>query len=133
MLSPPAGAAAEDTSKANENSLVLLVVYGSKKILFTGDINSSVERELIKKYGSLIDSDVLKIAHHGSKNSSSEEFLRAVSPEYAVISVGAFNQFGHPAQETLDRISAQRAAVIRTDVSGGVILSSDGSKIWKNK
>jgi competence protein ComEC len=113
--------------KTNESSIVLKVICGGKSILLTGDIPASVERKLIAS-GQPLDSDVLKVAHHGSNGSSTTAFLAAVSPEIAVISVGATNSYGHPRQEVLDRLKEAQATVYRTDEGGTVrLLFSDGA------
>lgn len=114
----------------NDNSVTLLVVYGDVRFLFTGDITADAEQVLLETgTASLrlaLPADVLKVAHHGSKNSSSAAFLEAVNPEVAVISVGAGNPYGHPAQETMDRLSAVGANVYRTDKYGTITVISDG-------
>ena len=91
------------------------------KILFTGDIGAATEAELIED-GVDLDSDILKVAHHGSKYSSSSDFLEACSPGFAVISVGARNFYGHPSSETLARLESCGCAIFRTDTEGAVVL-----------
>jgi len=76
-----------------------------------------------------VDSDVLKVAHHGSKNSSSDDFLAAVSPLISVISVGVNNKYGHPNLETLNRL--KNSEILRTDLDGDIEILSNGLKIWK--
>jgi competence protein ComEC len=116
----------EGEADTNDASIVLKVVCAGASVLLTGDISADVERRLVKD-GLPLDSDVLKVAHHGSHNSSDEVFLRAVSPEYAVISAGANNRYGHPRAETLERLSAAGAVIYRTDIDGTVVfLFSDG-------
>lgn len=108
----------------NENSLVLkLQVMGSEEtsILFTGDIGMSSEAEILES-GIDPDCDILKVAHHGSKYSSSMEFIEACSPDAAVISVGAHNFYGHPAPDTLDRLNSYGCEVFRTDEEGAVVM-----------
>lgn len=108
----------------NENSLVLkLQVMGSEEtsILFTGDIGISSEAEILES-GIDPDCDILKVAHHGSKYSSSIEFIEACSPDAAVISVGAHNFYGHPAPDTLDRLNFYGCEVFRTDEEGAVVM-----------
>ncbi|MBR3247750.1 MAG: ComEC/Rec2 family competence protein [Clostridiales bacterium] len=114
----------EDTGGGNESSLVLMLhVNGGEdiSILFTGDIGASTEAALIEA-GAGIDCDILKVAHHGSKYSSSSEFVEACSPDIAVISVGAHNLYGHPSPETLERLESYGCDVFRTDTGGAVIL-----------
>ena len=112
------------TSGGNESSLVMMLhVTGSEdtSILFTGDIGSDTESVLISA-GLDLDCDILKTAHHGSKYSSSAEFISACSPDIAVISVGAGNLYGHPSPETLKRLETYGCDVFRTDMEGAVVL-----------
>ena len=105
----------------NEDSLVMTLEAGGKSILFTGDIGMDTEEALILS-GVLTDCDILKVAHHGSKYSTSEAFLMVVSPETAVVSVGKDNYYGHPAAECLARLEESGAYVLRTDTDGAVII-----------
>ena len=91
------------------------------KILFTGDIGTSTESLLIGSDAD-IDCDILKVAHHGSKYSTSCEFIEACSPSVAVISVGEHNFYGHPAPETLERLETYGCEVFRTDREGAVVM-----------
>jgi competence protein ComEC len=111
---------------ANNKSVVARLDAAGTSFLFTGDVESLAEREILAG-GENIDVDVLKIAHHGSKHSSSDEFLDATSPREAVISVGADNSYGHPADETLNKLKARNVAVFRTDEAGDVVyICSNG-------
>ena len=108
----------------NEDSLVLMLcISGSEeiKVLFTGDIGTDTEA-LLTGEGIDLDCDILKVAHHGSKYSSSEEFIEASSPSLAVISVGKNNFYGHPAPATLERLDSYGCEVLRTDEEGVVIM-----------
>jgi len=118
----------------NQGSLVVKLTYGSFTALFTGDIDVEVELAL-KSMGVLKNIDLLKVAHHGSKFSSGKEFLGEVRPELAVISVGSKNTYGHPHGDTLMRLDAVGAKVLRTDQMGTISVVTDGSKIevYKNK
>ena len=113
----------------NDNSVTMLVVYGNVRFLFTGDITTDTEQALLELGTAwlplALPADILKVAHHGSNNSSSTAFLEAVNPEVAIISVGQ-NPYGHPAQETLDRLAAVGAKVYRTDKFSTVTVTSDG-------
>ncbi len=105
---------------ANNKSIVARLDYGENSFLFTGDIEDSAEREILTG-GENVDVDFLKVAHHGSKNSSSDEFLDAVSPDEAIISVGANNSYGHPTDETLQRLAKHDIKVYRKDENGDVV------------
>ncbi|KPU44134.1 ComEC family competence protein [Oxobacter pfennigii] len=106
----------------NDSSVVVKLIYKDFSALFTGDISSQVEKEILK-YG--IRSDVLKVPHHGSASSLCQEFLDAVSPKTAVICVGK-NSYGHPASETLDKINDMGIPLYRTDIDGEVIITTKG-------
>ncbi|MEH7885431.1 DNA internalization-related competence protein ComEC/Rec2 [Bacillus sp. JJ1609] len=114
-----------NTGDRNERSVVLLANIGGKKWLFTGDLGNEGEQILLKNFGDL-DIDVLKVGHHGSKYSSSKEFIESIKPEYAVISVGAKNRYGHPSGEILNRLDLQEVRIFRTDLSGAVIYRFKG-------
>ncbi len=109
----------------NNDSLVLRVSYGRRSFLLTGDIERRVERQLVEA-GTLARTDVLKVAHHGSKTSSTEPFLDVVQPAFAIISDGFENQFRFPNAEVLERLGDLHAAVLRTDRDGLVSVRSDG-------
>lgn len=115
----------------NDKSIVLKVTYGSTSFLFMGDAGFDVESSLLKS-GYNLGSDVLKVGHHGSKTSSGTSFLKAVSPKYAVIEVGAGNPYGHPTQAAVGRLEAAGATVYRTDYDGSVVMTSDGQGIVVN-
>lgn len=121
----------EDT---NDMSIVARFVYASTSIMLTGDSPIASELAIIKTTRSAyLRSDILKVGHHGSKNSSSDEFLHAVSPTYAVISDGAGNRYGHPNQEVLDRLAYDTdAQIIRTDQQGTITFTTDGTT-WQIK
>ncbi len=118
-------ATSSDGSQTNLSSIVVEVRYGEFSALFTGDIDIASEKVLAES-GYLRKVDVLKVAHHGSKNSSSVEFLDRVRPDYAVISSGKNNSYGHPTKEALERLGGVGAKVMRTDSLGTVELLSDG-------
>jgi len=105
----------------NADSLVMVLESGGKTVLFTGDIGTETEQEIIQE-GVLSDCDILKVAHHGSKYSTSEDFLEATTPEIAVISVGKNNFYGHPTEECLVRLENCGCEIYRTDTDGAVIL-----------
>lgn len=111
----------------NDDSLVFTLTYRNFRLLMAGDASSKVEPQILAAGAGQIKSTVLKVGHHGSRYSSSPEFLAAVRPRIAVISVGAHNRFGHPHQETLDRLRQIGAKIYRTDQNGAVIIKTDGS------
>jgi competence protein ComEC len=115
-------------SETNEASIIVRLDYGETSFLFTGDAVKRNERELLR-FHRMLDTDVLKVGHHGSNTSTSAEFLSAVSPDIALISVGADNRYGHPHKEVLDRLIASGADIVRTDTEGTVRLVSDGTNI----
>ncbi|MEG8947286.1 DNA internalization-related competence protein ComEC/Rec2 [Rosettibacter firmus] len=120
---------------SNERSGVIKLVYGNTSFLFTGDINSKVERLFVIKYQDFIKSNVLKVSHHGSRTGTSEIFLNYVKPDYAIISAGVANRFYHPHIEVLDRLKKRNIKIHRTDKEGAILMRSDGSKVnyvnWK--
>jgi competence protein ComEC len=118
----------ERHTNLNDSSLVLRVQYGAVSFLFTGDAEDRSEREQLDSRRTL-SADVLKVGHHGSRTSSTRDYLRAVSPRYAVIPCGEGNSYGHPHSEVLDRLAAIGAAVYRTDLNGTVIFTTDGETI----
>ena len=105
----------------NERSVVLLLLEDEKKILLMGDAGDQAEKELLLS-GYLLDVDILKVGHHGSKYASTREFLEKVKPELAVISVGAKNRYGHPTEESLGRLEQVGAVVKRTDLEGTIVI-----------
>ena len=92
-------------------------------MLFTGDLLQTQEKYLLNKN---IASTILKVAHHGSKTSSSQEFLEHVRPQLAIISVGKYNSFGHPSKEVLDRLNNLPTKILRTDEKGAIVIYTDG-------
>ena len=115
----------------HDSALVSELDFEGKKILFMADAEKKLERYLLQK-GVLEDIDVLKAGHHGSKTSSNDFFLKAVKPEYAVISVGARNRYGHPHQDVLSRLASAGAKIFRTDLDGTITLEiRNGELIWK--
>ena len=109
----------------NNCSVVVKIVYGNRSFLFPGDIEQDAEKILIK-YGKLLQADVLKVAHHGSRTSSSLEWLKLVQPEFAVVSVGRNNRFNFPAPSVLKRLNYLEIKTIRTDLNGAVVFRTDG-------
>ena len=114
----------------NDYSAVIKLTFGNNTFLFTGDAGNPVEQQILSK-GSDLKADVLKVAHHGSRHSTSYGFLKAVSPKYAVISLGKDNDYGFPHEETLRRLEG--ITTFRTDTHGTVVFTSDGNTISVKK
>jgi beta-lactamase superfamily II metal-dependent hydrolase len=113
-------------SDTNKNSVVVKLYFGGNSVMFTGDAPTEIENSLAKIYGADLKSDILKVAHHGSKNSLSESFLSAVSPEASIISVNKDNQYGHPHIEVLDFLKEIKSKVLQTYEEGNISFVSDG-------
>ena len=109
----------------NDNSIAFVLQYRRFRMLFTGDAGVAAEHRFLSE-GIDLSSTVLKVGHHGSAYSSSPEFIAAVRPRYAIISVGRHNMFGHPAPSTIDTLRRSRSTVYRTDERGAVTIVSDG-------
>ncbi|NFS12899.1 MBL fold metallo-hydrolase [Clostridium botulinum] len=124
----PNGSKYEDM---NNYSIVCKLKYGNTSYLFTGDAESLSEGEILAKQLD-ISADVLKLGHHGSHSSTSQAFLDKVNPRYAIVSCGKGNDYGHPHQETIDKINKKGIEILRTDVSGTIISTSDGNDITFN-
>ncbi len=118
----------DDYASLNNYSIVCRLVHGDKSFLFTGDIERAAESDIVNS-GEYIRSDVLKVPHHGGTSSSTPAFLDEVSPEYAVISVGRNNSYGHPKTEVLDRLFKRNSKVYTTMNSGTIIFISDGESL----
>lgn len=127
VLSPPIQTEARRLSE-NDQSLVLRVSFGQRSFLLTGDIEREAEETLVASGGDL-RADVLKVAHHGSKTSSTEEFLGKAQPQHAVISVADPSPFGHPHAEVLARLQTTGARIWRTSECGAITISTDGSDL----
>ncbi|MEF2795859.1 MAG: ComEC/Rec2 family competence protein [Hydrogeniiclostridium sp.] len=118
----------EDYGDLNNYSVVLRLTYGEDSFLFTGDAEEASEEEMLSLDWPLT-ATVLKCGHHGSETSTSPAFLDAVSPQYAVISCGVDNDYGHPDAVTLEKLEAAGAEVFRTDLQGTILASTDGSGV----
>ena len=121
-------APAAETDDLNNASAVLRLSYGENDFLFAGDAESASEA-LMLQTGLPLDAEVLKVGHHGSDTSSTGAFLAAVHPQFAVISCGAGNSYGHPKQITLDALAQIGAAVYRTDLNGTITVSGNGADL----
>jgi competence protein ComEC len=118
-----------DRDPGNNDSLVLEIVYGRRTFLLEGDAEAPAEERMLAD-GLVITADVLKVGHHGSKTSSTDPFLDAVQPKFAIISDGIDNLFHHPHRQTLERLEAHRARILRTDQLGLISIRTDGQRIW---
>ncbi len=121
----------KDYEDLNDQSVVLKGTYQGVSVLLTGDMESGVEKDLCEAYGADLNSTILKVGHHGSRTSSSAAFLKAVSPQYGVISCEAGNSYGHPHKEALNRLKKYNVVTFRTDRDGTVTLITDGRAVWK--
>ena len=128
VLWPPRAGADAQALSENNDSLVLRVRYGSRAFLLTGDIERDAEFALLSAQDDL-RSDVVKVAHHGSRTSSTEPFVAAVRPAVAVISVGHTSPFGHPDKNVVARWRATGAQVLQTGQRGTVTVSTDGNDL----
>jgi competence protein ComEC len=110
----------------NDNSNVIYTELNGYRFMFMGDASNTTEKEILDKYN-VPDIDVLKVGHHGSKTSSSEEFINKIKPKYFIISVGKKNRYGHPNKEVLDNLSNSK--IYRTDLDGSIILKIKNNKL----
>lgn len=122
---------ADDSPEAlsdNNHSIVLRIVFGTKKILLTGDIEKETEKFLVQN-PQILQADIVKVAHHGSKTSSTQSFIDAAKANYAVISVGQQSPFGHPHREVLERWKTSGAKILTTGERGTITISTDGKEL----
>ena len=117
-----------ESEDPNNMSLVLRIVYGKTSFLFTGDAEREEEQDILAA-GYELESTVLKVGHHGSENSTTYPFLREIMPQYAVISVGEGNSYGHPTEAALSRLRDAGVQVLRTDLDDTIICTSDGNSV----
>lgn len=119
VLHPQSG---EFIKKRNDRSCVLMIHAGKHKALLTGDIEKKSEQQLIDLYGDELQADLMLVPHHGSKTSSSIEFIQNVQPKYALIPVGYKNQYGHPKEQVLQRYADQQISILRTENDGAISI-----------
>ncbi len=120
----------------NNNSVVFNLYYKNFSMLFTGDIEEIAENEILNLYSSnknILSADVLKVGHHGSKTSTTEDFLNTVNPKIAVIGVGKNNNFGHPNMNVLDRLMNLNTSIYRTDLNGEIMIDVNNTSKYKIK
>ena len=116
----------KDYDNENDNSSVVYMKFNNHKFLFMGDAGVEVEEDLIEKYN-LQDIDVLKVGHHGSKTSSSKNFINEINPKYSIISVGKNNRYGHPDKEVIDNLIDSK--IYRTDKDGSIMFKIKNNKL----
>lgn len=120
----------------NNNSLVCKLNYKNYSMLFTGDIEAIAEKAILKKYSknlNILKSDILKVAHHGSKTSSITEFIEKIKSKYAIIGVGEDNKFGHPSDSTIQNLEKANIRIYRTDKMGEIEIKTNGKEIKINE
>lgn len=118
-----------NAASSNDQSLVVLLQQGRFRLLLTGDAGEAVEKRLLASDQSM-DATALKVSHHGAASGTSAALVEAVSPQIAIISVGADNRYGHPASAVIERLEEQGVTVLRTDQQGTIALSTDGDRLW---
>lgn len=124
------------TNVLNNNAIVCNLHYKNFSMLFTGDIEEIAEKEILELYSqnqNLLKADILKVGHHGSKTSSTSEFIKAIKPQIAVIGVGKNNKFGHPNDGVLQRISDLECKIFRTDLNGEISIEVNKNSKFKIK
>lgn len=121
----------ESLSDKNNGSLSLQMVFDESEILFLGDCEQEAEISIVEKFGKKLESDLLKVGHHGSATSSSLQLLKTVKPKFAVVQVGKFNKYNHPSDLVLKRYKLLKTKVFRNDLEGAVIFESDGKNLQK--
>ena len=130
FLSPPSTPMTHTSDDTDNNGLVLRVSYGDVSFLLVADIRAEAETQLVHRLGAKLQSDVLKVAHHGSDSSSTYQFVKAVAPQVAVISVGEDNPYGHPHADVLGRLSDLSVDTVTTQDCGTIEFVTDGSQLW---
>ncbi len=116
--------------ESNTSSIILRLSYGDADFLFMGDSPQAIETYLVSLPDSVLQTEVLKVGHHGSRTSSAEAFIAAVSPAYAIISAGKDNDYGHPHKEVMDTLRAHNVATKNTADVGSIFSETDGKQIW---
>ena len=131
VLGPPTELLSGTESDADNGSVIVRVAYGDRSFIVTGDLFTEGEAWLVDS-GQQLSTDVLRVAHHGSRTSSSQAFLDAVDPDVAVISVGSDNRFGHPNPEVVERLKTvvHESQVFSTADSGSIRFDTDGQELW---
>lgn len=123
----------EKESDSNDGSIVVLLDFNEVEFVLTGDAGQGIEEKILKVFkDDLQNIEVLKAGHHGSKTSTSLEFLKGLNPEYAIISAGLDNKYGHPNEETLEKLKQNKIEVLETSKLGSIIFKTDGSKLFND-
>lgn len=133
VLYPNTDVSKLSASKANEGGIVLKLSYGDATMLLMADVSSKIETQLVKIDGTRLDADLLKVGHHGSRTSTGDAFVKAVTPAAAIISVGAENTYGHPTSDVLNTLTKNAVTTLRTDEEGTVVFVSDGGEFVRAK
>lgn len=116
--------------ESNTASIVAKLSYGDIDFMLTGDAPQGIEKYLVSTYGTQLQSEVLKLGHHGSKTSTSDEFLTAVTPRFAVVSAGKDNRYGHPAPDIVERLTTYNIPLLSTTQRGRITFETDGVNVW---
>ena len=117
----------DDYDDTNDTSVVIKATFGDTSIMLTGDAEKESEADMVRLYGDdILKCDILKVGHHGSRTSTTQDFLDLVDPTIALISCGEGNKYGHPIPETLDRLEQKGIKIYRTDKHGSIVLRTDG-------
>ncbi|MBP9772012.1 MAG: MBL fold metallo-hydrolase [Candidatus Pacebacteria bacterium] len=115
----------------NNASIVAQLIYGETEVMLTGDAPKSVEEYLVMLDGAALQSDILKAGHHGSRTSSGENFITAVNPDYAILSFGCDNSYGHPHKETIETLTAASTTILSTCEEGTIVFISNGATLTR--
>ncbi len=121
----------ETNWESNTASIVARLQYGEIEFMLTGDAPTSIEEYVSKVYGDTLESEVLKLGHHGSRTSSGDMFLDTVLPKYAVVSAGEGNSYGHPHKEVVEALRERDIEIVETAVEGTIVFETDGERVWK--
>ncbi len=128
ILSPEGNA---ENWESNTASIVAQLQYGEIEFVLTGDAPINIEDYIAKSFGYLIESEVLKLGHHGSRTSTSDLFLDTIKPEYAIVSAGRDNSYGHPHKEVVSKLELRGINILNTAEEGTIVFRSDGKKVWQ--
>ncbi len=121
----------ESAWESNNASVVMRVVYGDTAVMLSGDASAEIEDFIVSQYGDQLESDILKLGHHGSQTSTSEAWLDAIRPSFAVVSASLDNRYGHPHQEVMQRVFARNIQASHTGTDGTITFYSDGQNVWQ--